>query len=198
MLNTRRCKTNNLLTEVWTRNPAATFFTSVLLSLLLTTAAFADILYLSPKGVEPLRGMGLAKQHPDGKRYFVRGQIIIQRDAADRPTLKSPGTYFLFRPSNKSATQQLEWAWITSTHYQIDTLDDLRGMLSNRDQPDSEQPRLLLAARTRPGHREKLLRPAEALRESAAGSTGFDPVLRGPPNRLPHPAELRAESRAAT
>jgi len=100
---------------------------------MMTTAARADILYLNPKGVEALSGKGIAQPHPDGRRYFIRGQIIVPRDDADRPTLKSPGTYFMFRPLGKGASQQLEWAWVLETRHQIDTLDDLRAIFSNRD-----------------------------------------------------------------
>jgi hypothetical protein len=107
---------------------------SVGLCVLLTTPVRADFLKLTPQGEVALRGRTLAKRSPDGRGYFVRGQIVIPRDATDRPTLKSPGTYFMFRPFQSSSEQRFEWVWVAAvTYHEVDTLDDLRGILSNRD-----------------------------------------------------------------
>jgi hypothetical protein len=133
MMNMKKYLTRRFTGRKAMHNLMTRFLLSALLSLLLTNLTFADILYLNGKGAEALKGSGLVKPHPDGRRYFVRGQIVILRDGADRPTLKSPGTYFLFRPQSQNSQPQLEWSWVVNIKHQIDTLDDLRSILSNRD-----------------------------------------------------------------
>jgi hypothetical protein len=97
----------------------------------------ADILWISPAGVTALQPSGLLKPRPDGKGFYVRGRIVIQRDAADQPTLKFPGKYFMFEPYKSGNTygpaKQFEWVWVSSVQQETDTLDDLRAILSNRD-----------------------------------------------------------------
>lgn len=108
------------------------------LILLMASPVFADILWISPAGVTALQSSGLLKPRPDGKGFYARGRIIIQRDAADQPTLRSPFKYFMFEPykgpnNAYGPARQLEWAWVSSTQQEIDTIDDLRAILSNRD-----------------------------------------------------------------
>jgi hypothetical protein len=98
---------------------------------------FADIFWVSPAGVTALQPSGLFRSRPDGKGFYLRGRIVIQRDSADQPSLKFPVKYFMFEPYKSAntygAARQLEWAWVASAKQEIDTLDDLRSILSNRD-----------------------------------------------------------------
>jgi hypothetical protein len=97
--------------------------------------AAADVLRLTPKGVEALRQLGLpVTPSADGRAHVVQGRIIVARDEADRPTLPEPSRYFLFQPLGAAKPSRWEWPWVAAVdHHHIDTLDDLRGMLSNRD-----------------------------------------------------------------
>lgn len=82
---------------------------------------FADLLSLNATG-----------QQAVGKK-IIRGRIIILRDKADLPTLKFPGKYFLFELTG-GGVRQLEWRWVLEARtHDIDTLDDLRAIFSNRD-----------------------------------------------------------------
>jgi hypothetical protein len=114
---------------------------SVLLAALLfisTIPAWGDTLHLTPKGVAGLQGRGLAVLSADGKTYVVHGQFVVLRDETDQLTLKYPGKYFLFRPFKKglagpAKVEQFEWAWVAWSKTDIDTLEDLRDLISNRD-----------------------------------------------------------------
>jgi hypothetical protein len=108
-------------------------------TLMVVSPSFADKLRLRPAGVAALQGTGLVINASDGRDPFVQGQMIVPRDDADLPTLKFPRKYFLFRPLEKKGggaslpEQRFEWAWVSSTELDFDTLDDLRAMFSNRD-----------------------------------------------------------------
>jgi hypothetical protein len=100
--------------------------------------AAADTLRLTPKGVAALRGKGLAVLSADGKTSVVHGQLVVERDETDQLTLKYPGKYFRFRPFKKGSSgaakvEQLEWAWVVRQTDDLDTLEDLRDVFSNRD-----------------------------------------------------------------
>jgi hypothetical protein len=92
---------------------------------------------LTPAGVTALRASGLAKPLTDGSGFYIRGLIIVPRDASGRPTLAEPGLNFMFAPMtapNKfGPARQMKWMWVTGGKIEIDTLDDLRGIVSNRD-----------------------------------------------------------------
>lgn len=100
--------------------------------------ASGDVIKLSPAGVTALRTTGIALPLTDASGYYIRGRIVVQRDAAGRLTLRDPGIFFMFEPmtaANKyGAARQMRWSWVASSKQEIDTIEDLRAIVSNRDQ----------------------------------------------------------------
>ena len=121
----------------------------VLAAVLLAGSARADIIELSDEGVAALRSNHLVapQAHANGKGWFLEGQIVVLRDETDQPVLPNPSKYFMFRPRPGSFTAtgpdgkptpdakevRLEFAWASGIAQEIDTLDDVRGLISNRD-----------------------------------------------------------------
>lgn len=110
------------------------------------------MLELSDLGVGALRKQELAvsRPHAGGRGFFIQGQIEVLREATtDAPTLPDPRTYFMFRPLEGhfqaagadgkphwtgGADLRFEWAWVKGvTYHDIDTLEDVRALSSNRD-----------------------------------------------------------------
>ena len=93
----------------------------------------------------------MPKPHANGRGQFLQGQIIVRRDDADRPTLPNPRTFFILRPlpecRSTAAPEQdqadrdaenpfnvkLQFTWTRGMTRHVDTLDDVRRMISNRD-----------------------------------------------------------------
>jgi hypothetical protein len=93
----------------------------------------------------------------DPPRYYMRGRIGYdskgaRRDAADRPTTQNPAKFFFFKAfipetakpwtwsemaftgqSGAQGDNPLDWSFVSGVHHDIDGLDDLRGLFSNRD-----------------------------------------------------------------
>jgi hypothetical protein len=111
--------------------------------------ASADVIYLTEAGRLALQKNGLVEPHlrSDGKGWVLQGQIIVLRDDADRPILPNSRRYFMFRPlkgpftatgpdgtPNPAAHEvRLDLNWTSQKNLEIDTLDDVRGLISNRD-----------------------------------------------------------------
>ena len=109
----------------------------------------ADMIELSTAGLAALRENHLVEPqaHADGKGWFIEGQIVVLRDETDQPVLHSPWKYFMFhplkgpfiptgpdgKPKPDAKEVRLEFAWTHGIRQEIDTLDDVRGMISNRD-----------------------------------------------------------------
>jgi hypothetical protein len=136
-----RCRAEFLSSLVLDSFRLALWFSGVLLvaslSLLVMSTA-ADTIRLTPKGAAALQGTGLTVLSADGKTYVVHGQFVVARDDTDQLTLKFPGKYFLFRPFKKGSAgggkvEQFEWAWFAGANGDIDTLEELRDLISNRD-----------------------------------------------------------------
>ena len=109
----------------------------------------ADMIELSAAGGAALRENHLVEPqaHANGKGWFIEGQIVVLRDETDQPVLHSPWKYFMFHPLKGSIIPtgpdgkpkpdakevRLEFSWTHGIRQEIDTLDDVRGLISNRD-----------------------------------------------------------------
>lgn len=118
---------------------------ALVLSFCFASSGFADTIMLSPAGVAAIRGKSRASpvRSADGKHELAHGRVVVFRDAQDLPTLPNPSRFFAFQPRNKradgrqtwsfTAAEKWEWSWVLATHHTIDSLEDLRDMISNRD-----------------------------------------------------------------
>lgn len=98
---------------------------------------WADVLKLSPAGVAAMRATGALVPTTDGG-FVVRGRIIVPRDAAGKLTLRDPYDYFMFEPmtgpNRYGPAKRMEWRWLGQRKMELDTIEELRGIVSNRDQ----------------------------------------------------------------
>src|SRR5256885_2167001 len=122
--------------------------------------AKADWLEVNPAGLPAIQkferdnGLSLLVQHRDpkfGGGHFIRGRVLRVNpdprydDGSDRANLQEPAKYFWFRPMDgnyvpkpkphwvPSNIFRFDWRWVRSIRHEIDTLDDVRSIVSNRD-----------------------------------------------------------------
>ena len=122
---------------------------------LLATAALAavtgnaDVIGISQVGLAALQTNHLVEPvlRADGKGWIIVGHVIVLRDANDRPILPNPRSYYMFRPlkgpftptdvnGNPDANAhevRLAFAWTAQMDRAIASIDDVRGVISNRD-----------------------------------------------------------------
>jgi len=122
---------------------------------LLATAALAavtgnaDVIGISQVGLAALQANHLVEPvlRADGKGWIIVGHVIVLRDANDRPILPNPRSYYMFRPlkgpftptdvnGNPDANAhevRLAFAWTAQMDLAIASIDDVRGVISNRD-----------------------------------------------------------------
>lgn len=99
--------------------------------------ASADVLKLSPVGVAAIRPTGALIPTSDGG-FVIRGRVTVPRDATGKLTLRDPYVYFMFEPmtgpNRYGPAKKMEWRWLTQRKMELDTIEELRGIVSNRDQ----------------------------------------------------------------
>jgi hypothetical protein len=129
--------------------PRARLLVWGILAALLAHPAAADIVSFSKRGYAELQKNHLieVQLRRDGLLWFVQGRIIVPRDETDQPILPNPRRYFMFRPFKAAFTPtgldgnpkpdakevRLDFNWIGGMNLELDTLDDVRAIISNRD-----------------------------------------------------------------
>ena len=111
--------------------------------------AAADVIYIDLRGRTELQANPVVEMFPsaDGKNTVILGKVVVLRDENDQPILPYARRYFMFRPSKgaftgtdilgnpdpKSKLVRLDWNWVAGMQRDISSIDDVRGVISNRD-----------------------------------------------------------------
>lgn len=119
------------------------------LAVLASAALRADVIYIGVLGVKALQENHLVtlERSADGKNWMIVGQVVTVRDANDQPVLPNPRRYWMFKPSKgpftgtdvngnpdpNSKLVRLDFTWTGQMDREVDSLDNIRDIISNRD-----------------------------------------------------------------